>query len=113
MPLESRSRGRLRIARRMTSHCEVREAVLVSEAVESHRDGADSAGVAFPTFDSNRSRQLHHAVGRQTPPGGIQASDEPLPMFDSFVDSFAGRLCDTSGDSVRRMRHKPNTGESD
>jgi hypothetical protein len=32
--------------------------------------------------------------------------------FDSFVDSFAGRLPDAPGDVLRRMRHTSNTGET-
>ena len=32
--------------------------------------------------------------------------------FDTFVDSFAGRLVETSGDTLRRLRHNPNTGEA-
>jgi hypothetical protein len=31
---------------------------------------------------------------------------------DSFFDSFAGRLCEPSGDTVRRLRHNPNTEET-
>src|SRR6266851_1036209 len=37
--------------------------------------------------------------------------DKRLP-FDSFVDSFAGRLVETSGDALRRLRHNPNTRET-
>src|SRR5713101_3920028 len=32
--------------------------------------------------------------------------------FDSFVDSFAGRLVEASGDALRLLRHNPNTGEA-
>ena len=31
---------------------------------------------------------------------------------DSFVDSFAGRLCEAPRDALRRLRHNPNTGET-
>jgi len=34
---------------------------------------------------------------------------ERLPL-DSFVDSFAGRLVEASGDALRLLRHNPNTG---
>jgi hypothetical protein len=36
----------------------------------------------------------------------------PTQVFDSFVDSFAGRPCETPGDAGRRTRHSPNTGET-
>jgi len=39
-------------------------------------------------------------------------STELVGRFDSFVDSFAGRLVEASGDALRRLRHKPNTVES-
>ena len=32
--------------------------------------------------------------------------------FDSFVDSFAGRLCEASGDVLKRLRHVPDTQET-
>ena len=32
--------------------------------------------------------------------------------FDSFVDSFARRLYEASGDALRRLRHIPNTGDT-
>jgi len=32
--------------------------------------------------------------------------------FDSFFDSFARRLVEASGDTVRLLRHNPNTGEA-
>jgi len=32
--------------------------------------------------------------------------------FDSFVDSFARRLIEASGDALRLLRHNPNTGEA-
>jgi hypothetical protein len=36
---------------------------------------------------------------------------ERLP-FDSFVDGFAGRLVEASGDALRLLRRNPNTGEA-
>jgi hypothetical protein len=32
--------------------------------------------------------------------------------FDSFVDSFAGRLVEAPGDALRPLRYNPNTGEA-
>jgi hypothetical protein len=32
--------------------------------------------------------------------------------FDTFVDSFAGRLVEASGAALRLLRHNPNTGEA-
>jgi hypothetical protein len=71
--------GRLRIARRMTSHCEVCEDVLAAEAAESHRDGADSAGVAFPSGLS-----VKYAGSRSTP-----TSDYVAGAFSSVDDLIA------------------------
>jgi hypothetical protein len=42
-------------------------------------------------------------------------TEPPAPhalRFDSFVDSFAGRLGEASGDALRRLRHNPNTCET-
>ena len=44
-------------------------------------------------------------------PDPNQASLDQL-LFDSFVDSFAGRLFEASGDALRRRRHNPNAGET-
>jgi hypothetical protein len=46
------------------------------------------------------------------PPLGSHCGNYGSLGFDSFVDSFAWRLREASGDALRRLRHNPNTGET-
>ncbi len=42
---------------------------------------------------------------------GLVTRIKRLPFY-SFVDSFAGRLVEASGDALRLLRYNPNTGEA-
>ena len=67
-----------------------------------------------PSRSAHVEKVMQRVVGAATAgrTSSLASNRSQLVWFDSFVDSFAGRLCEASGNVVRRLRHNPNTQET-
>src|SRR6266705_4406587 len=91
--------------------------------------GGNAGGVAEDDKDGRDHRQAPYPCRRH--PGQLGSPAKPFGLtntvmtglvtrylrikrlpLDSFVDSFAERLVEASGDALRLLRHNPNTGEA-